>query len=174
MDERAGDQEPPPHTARELVDAGLPSIDEFRHLERALDRLLPLAAADPIEVREDEQVLLNRQRRVQVVELRRDAALRACHLRFLRQLEAEHLDLALVGDRLRGQESHRRRLAGAVRAEQPNASPDRDLEVEAVDGGDLPVALDGAAQVDGELLRHPPRMPVRGQSATDPDEAGFT
>ena len=151
VDERPGDQQAPPHAAGELVDPRVAPVDELRHLERALDRLAPLGAADPVEVREDEQVLLDGQRRVEVVELRRDAALGARHLRLLGQPEAEHLELALVGDRLRGQEPHRGRLAGAVRPEQADAGSHRDVEVEPVDRGDRPVALDDAAQADGEL-----------------------
>ena len=36
--ERAGDQQPPPHAAGELVDARVAAVDELGHLERALDR----------------------------------------------------------------------------------------------------------------------------------------
>ncbi len=76
VDERARDQQPPPHAARELVDARVAPVDELRHLERALDRVVPLGAADAVEVGEDEQVLLHGQRHVEVVELRHDAAAR--------------------------------------------------------------------------------------------------
>ena len=88
---------------------------------------------------------------VEVVELRHDAALRARRLRLLRQPEAEHLELALVGDRLRGQQPHRRRLAGAVRPEQADARALRHVEVEPVDGGDRAVALHHAAQTDRQV-----------------------
>ena len=74
--ERARDQQPPAHAARELVDARVAPVDEVRELERALDRRAPLGRGDPVEVREDEQVLLDGQRHVEVVELRHDAALR--------------------------------------------------------------------------------------------------
>ena len=139
VDERPGDQQPPPHPAGELVHARVAAVDEVRQLERALDRVAPLGASDPVEVREDEQVLLDRERHVEVVELRRDAELRARLLRLVRQPEAEHLELALVGDRLRGQQPHRRRLAGAVRPEQADARALGDVEVETVDRGDLTV-----------------------------------
>ena len=36
--ERAGDQQPPAHAARELVDARVAAVGEVGHLERALDR----------------------------------------------------------------------------------------------------------------------------------------
>ena len=150
VDERARDQQAAAHPARELVDARVAAVAEVRDLERALDRGAPVGARDPVEVREDEQVLLDGERRVEVVELRDDAALRARHLRLARQPEAEHLELALVGDRLRGEEPHRRRLARAVRAEQADARALGHVEVEAVDGGDRAVALDDAAQADGE------------------------
>ena len=68
--ERPRDQQPPPHAARQLVGARVAAVAQPRHLERALDRVLALAARDPVEVREDAQVLLDRQRRVEVVELR--------------------------------------------------------------------------------------------------------
>ena len=42
------------------------------------------------------------------------------------------------------------RLTAAQLAEQPHARALVDLEVEAGHGGDRPVALDGAAQADGE------------------------
>ncbi len=109
------------------------------------------ARPNPVEVREDEQVLLDRERDVEVVELRRDAELRPRLLRLLRQREAEQLQLALVGDRLRGQQAHRRRLAGAVRAEQADARALGHVEIESVDGGDLAVALDDTAEPDREL-----------------------
>ena len=140
--ERARDQQPPAHAARELVRARVAAVGELRDLERALDRRLALAARDPVEVREHAQVLLDGQRRVEVVELRHDAHLGARRLRVARQRVAEHLDLALVGDRLRGQQPHRGRLARAVGPEQPDAGALRHLEVEVVDGGDRAVALD--------------------------------
>ena len=56
-----------------------------------------------------------------------------------RQPEAEHLELALVRDRLRRQQPHRRRLAGAVRPEQSDARAHRNVEVEVVHGRDRPV-----------------------------------
>jgi hypothetical protein len=145
VDERPGNQEPPPHAAGELVDAGIAPVGQLRHHERPLDRVSALPARDPVEVGEDEQVLLHGERHVEVVELRRDAELSAGLLRLVRQLEAEHLELALVGDRLRSQQSHRRRLPGPVGAEQADARALRHVEIEPVDGGDRPVALDDAA-----------------------------
>ena len=154
--ERAGDQQPAAHAAGELVDARVTAVGEVRDLERALDRILALAPAEPVEEREHEQVLLDGQRDVEVVELRHDAALRARLLGLAGQLVAEHGELALVGDRLRGEHPHRRRLARAVRAEQADARALGHVEVEPVDGGDRSVALDDAAQSDRWGAGHRP------------------
>jgi hypothetical protein len=102
-------------------------------------------------VREHEQVLLDRERRVEVVELGHDSALSPRRLRFLRQPESEHLELALVGDRLRRQEPHRRRLAGPVRAQQADTRPFRHVEVEPIHRGDRTVALHHAAQTNRQV-----------------------
>ncbi len=131
--ERAGDEQAPAHPARQLVHARLAPVAQVGEVERPLDRGRPLVAADPIEVREDEQVLLGGQRDVEVVELRHDAALCARGLRVVGEHVAEDLELALVGDRLRGEHLHRRRLAGAVGPEQADARPLGDVEVEPVD-----------------------------------------
>ena len=154
--ERAGDQQPPPHAAGELVDPRVAAVDEVRDLERALDRRRALGRGDAVEVREDEQVLLDGQRRRRGCRAgaRRRICARAC-FDSLGQPEAEHLELALVGDRLRREQPHRRRLAGAVRPEQADARALGHLEVEAVDGGDRAVALDDAAQPDRERPIHP-------------------
>ena len=50
--------------------------------------------------------------------------------------------------------------------EQPDARADRDVEVEVVDRRDRAVALDDAAQADGELVAHPPSMPAAGYWTT--------
>ena len=109
---------------------------------------------DPVEVREHAQVLLDRERDVEVVELRHDAHLRARRLGLVGQPVAEHLELALVGDRLRGQHLHRRRLAGAVGAEQADARALGHVEVEPVDGDDGPVGLAYPAETDDRTALH--------------------
>ena len=70
MHEGARDQQPPAHPAGELVDARRAPVDEIRDLERSVDGGAPLRAADPVEMREDDEVLLGREGRVEVVELR--------------------------------------------------------------------------------------------------------
>jgi hypothetical protein len=151
VDEPARDQQPPPHAARQLVDLRRAPVGEVGDLERALDRRPALGPAEPVEVGEDAQVLLDGQRRVEVVELRHDAHLGPRDLRLLGQPVAQDLELAGVRDDLRGQHLHRRRLARAVGAEQADAAPGGDVEIEAVDGDDVAEALDDRAQADREV-----------------------
>jgi hypothetical protein len=144
VNERPGDQEPPAHPAGQLVDAGVAAGAQVRDLERALHRRRALVPAQPVEPREHAQVLLDGERRVEVVELGDDAALGPRLLRLAGEPEAEHLELALVGDGLRRQHLHGGRLAGAVGAEETDARPSRHLQVEPVDGRDRPEALGDA------------------------------
>jgi len=64
---------------------------------------------------------------------------------------SEHLDFALVGDRLARQHAHRRRLARAVGPEQADARARWYVEVEPGDSGDLAVVLDDTVQSDCEI-----------------------
>ena len=159
----AGDQQPPAHAARQLVHARVAAVAEVGQLERALHGRPALAAPEPVEIGEHDQVLLDRQRRVEVVELRHDAALRAGELGLRGQRVAEHADLALVGDRLRREHLHRRRLARAVRPEQPHARALGQVEVEVVDGGDGAIGLHDAAKRDGEGSGHTPSRMTKAE-----------
>ena len=62
-------------------------------------------------------------------------------------------------------------LPGAVGPEQADARPLGNVEVEPVHGGDRAVALDGAAQADGQVA-HPSSLPVGTRPATD-DHVGW-
>jgi hypothetical protein len=108
-----------------------------------------------VEAREDAEDLAAGELDVEVVELGNDAHLHARLLGLLGQPVAQHADLALGRQRLRRQRPHGRRLAGAVGAEQAEADAGRHLEVEPVDGGDLAVALDRAADRYRQLLHAP-------------------
>ena len=156
VQQRAGDEQPAPHAAAQLVDLALAAVLQVRDVERAVHRLLALALRHAVEVGEDEEVLLDGERHVEVVELGDDAHLGAGLLRVVGQPVAEDLELALVGDDLGGERLHRRRLPRAVRAEQADARPEGDVEVEAVDRGQRAEALDHAAEPDGVwgLLGH--------------------
>ena len=66
------------------------------------------------------------------------------------QRSPEHLDLAFVGCGQAFEDLDRRRLAGAVWAEQAEALAAAHFEVEAADGDDVGVALDETVTADGE------------------------
>ena len=111
-------------------------------------------AADPVEVREDEQVLLDGQRRVEVVELRRDAELGARLLRLAREAGSR---APRARPRRRSTAPVRRRIVvdlpapfGPSRPTQVPSGTSRSRPSTAVI---VAVALDDAAQADGEPLR---------------------
>ena len=61
---------------------------------------------------------------------------------------------ALVGLEERRQDPDGGRLAGAVRAEEPEDGPGRDVQVDAAERLDVPVALAEPPCLDGGLGRH--------------------
>ena len=112
------------------------------------------ARGHAVQAREHREDLPAGQLDVEVVELRHHPHLQPRLLGFARQLVAEHRDLALVGERLRGEHPHRRRLARAVGAEQPEAHARRGTSRSSpFDGHDRAVALDHAAQRDRRRRR---------------------
>jgi hypothetical protein len=156
--EAAGNQQAAAHAAGEVVDLRVAPVREVRDLERTFDGGLALVARHAVQVREHAQVLLDRERDVEVVELRHDAAQRACLFAAGRHREAEDLDLPLVRDGLRREQAHGRRLAGAVGAEQSDARAVGDLEVEVIDGRQVAETLDDATQAKGG---HPAQVVTR-------------
>ena len=143
----AGQQQAPPHPARELVDLVVAPGLQPRQVEPALDRGPDVL--DAVQAGEHGEVVLDGHVDVEVVELRHDAHLGARGLGLARQLVAEHAQLARVRDCLAGEQPHGRRLSGAVGAEQAEADAARHLEVQAVHGGDLAEPLDNSLQFDG-------------------------
>jgi len=148
VQQRAGDQEPAAHPAAQVIDDRIGAVEQVDDPQDALDRRAALGRWDSVEVREHAQVLRGGQRHVEVVQLRDDAHLRPRLLGVLRQLVAEDLEPALVGDHLCGQRLHRGGLAGAVGAEEADAGAVGHLQVKAVDRGDRPEALDHAPEPD--------------------------
>ncbi len=145
VDEAAGQQQAPAHAAGELVDGLAAAPAQAGQVESAVDGGADVL--DPVEARVHGQVVLDRDVDVEVVELRHDAHLGPGGLGVARQLVAQHVQLAGVGDRLAGEQPHRRRLAGAVRAEQAEADALGHLQVEPVDRRDRAEALDNAAEL---------------------------
>ena len=135
----------------ELSDDRVRARGQVRDLKRALHRARALRAPNAIQAREHHQHLAGRQLDVEVVQLRHHAHLHPRLLGLSGKREAEHSDLALVGERLRGQHAHGRRLSRAVGAEQAEADAGRRLEIQAIDGLDRAEALRHAAQRDSCL-----------------------
>ena len=87
----------------------------------------------------------------------------------LRDVDAEDDRLAGVGRTQALEDLDGGRLAGAVRSEQPEDLASANLEIDAVDRGDVGVALDQAADTDDRFPgdrggRALPRCGARGQS----------
>ena len=146
VDEAAGEQQAAAHPAGELVDGVAAAVAQAGQVEAAVDRGADVL--DPVEAGVDGEVVLDGDVDVEVVELGDDAHLGPGRLRVAGQLVAQHPQLAGVGDRLPGQQPHRRRLAGAVGPEQAEADALRHVEVEPVDRRDRAEALDDAAEFD--------------------------
>ena len=68
--ERPRHEQAPAHPARELVHPRVAPVLQLGDPDRALDRLAPLPARHAVEVGEHAEVLLDGERRVEVVELR--------------------------------------------------------------------------------------------------------
>ena len=142
MDQRARDQQPALHAARELRRAVLGALPEPREREGGGYRAVAIIGRHAIEPREHFEHRAHAEIDVEVALLRADAHARPRELRFARQLVSEHAERAGVGDRLACEHPHRRRLAGAVRSEQAEAGAGRHLEVEPVDGDERAKVLD--------------------------------
>ena len=93
----------------------------------------------------DGQVLMGSEIRVEVVELGNDADAGACRTRVGRNGPPGEADRAAVGDRQSQAAAQRRRLAGTVRAEEPETRACGNREV---DAGDHRLASVGLAQGD--------------------------
>ena len=86
-------------------------------------------------------------------------------------VEARDARRALVGGEQRGQDPHRGRLAGAVRAEQPEDAARLDAQVDAAKRLDVAVALVEAAGLDGWIGRHASTLAVGPRHALQADDS---
>lgn len=139
VNQRASDQQPPAHAPRQLVDLRVAAVAELGDLHGPVHGGPALGARHAVEVGEHEQVLFDRERHVQVVELGDHAALGPGLLGLARERVSEHFDVALIGDHLGGEDLHRGGLAGPVGTQQADTGTGGHLEVEAVHGSHVPV-----------------------------------
>ncbi len=154
VDERLGQLEPADHAAG--VGAGEPvgRLGQPHHLKRFGDALAPDRPGDVEEAREPADVLAAGQRRLDR-QLLRDVPDPPAN-RHLRptDIEAEHLDPARLHRQERVGDPDRRRLPGAVRAEQAEDLALFDAEVDPVERGVLAIPVDEAlAQECGRTRR---------------------
>ena len=145
MDEPARDEQAPAHATGELAHDGLRARHEVGDLQGTLYGGWAFGGWHTVEARKDREDLPAGELDVEVVELGHDPHGHAGLLGFARQHVPEHLDLAGIGEGLRGEQTHGGGLAGAVGAEQAKADAGGHLQVEPVDGGNVAEALDGAA-----------------------------
>ena len=153
VDERPRDGEPPLHAARERVDLRLALVFELGEGEQFVgafcDELARQTEVPPVH----QQVLADPQLGVEVVGLRHDAELRPDLWAEPVGVEPEDRQVSGGARRDRADHAHGRRLARAVRAEQPERLARCDLERDAVDGGELAVSLHEVSG-DDDWLRH--------------------
>ena len=86
-------------------------------------------------------------------------------MRVVGHVDAVDERLPAVGAQQRREQAHHRRLARAVRTEQPVDRAPRHLEVDAIERDRAPEALHEGARVDCEIVRHPASLSERGPSA---------
>ena len=127
LEERAGKAELLLHTARQL--AGEPTREslEIRQGEKPVERRRALGLRQPAQIRVQVEIFLNRQVLVEAESLRHIADGGLNSGRISTSVEAEHFHGPFVWQHEPGHNADQRRLAGAVRPDQPGdfAAPDR-------------------------------------------------
>jgi hypothetical protein len=124
---------------------------------RAVARRPPAEVVEPpdhFEVLEARQVLVDRRILTGQPDLLPNLR------RVADDVEAHDTRRALVRRQQRRQDPHGRRLAGAVRAEQPEDAPTLDVEVDAAQRLDVAVALVQAGCLDSGGGGHCPTLPT--------------
>ena len=147
-DQRGGEVEPAAHAARVRLRDAVAGVGEAEALEQLGGARLGGAAAVAVEAADHRQVLEPGEvlvdRRVLAGEADAGAQLRG----LADHVEAGHAGRAGVGGEQRREDAHRRRLAGAVRAEHAEHGAGRGLEVDAVERAHVAERLDEAADLD--------------------------
>ena len=148
LDQRVGDAEALEHAPRVLLGLVVGPGRQADLLERLVDRRIRLGLRDPVQAGRVAQVLAPGQVRVEADRVREVADAALDLERAAGRVEPDDAGLAL--GRLGQPEEHqdRRRLAGAVLAEQAEDLAGLDLEIEMVDGDEVAVGLGQAAGPD--------------------------
>src|SRR4051794_11026197 len=171
VDERLRELEPADHAAGVRRHEAIRGLEYAGRLEREVDALAALRARDVEQPREQHHVLAPGERAVGRELLRHVADLPAHGHPLAGDVVAEDVRDAAADRQERRQDADRRRLAGAVGAEQAEHLALPDLEVDAVDGALLAEREDEALAADGRRrVRHATRSSVsssRSRAGTD-------
>ena len=142
VDEAARDREAALHAAGELVDLALGLVSQLREVEQLVGLLRADLAGQAEVAAVDVEVLAGVELTVEVVLLRHDPQAGADLGPMVVGIEAEDAQTPARAGRDGADHLHRRGLARAVRAEQAERLPRRDLERQAVDREEVGLALD--------------------------------
>ena len=139
-DQRAGEIEPPPHPARVRLRDPVGGLVEEEALEQLVGTASRLGVRELVEAAEHPEVLASGQVLVDGRVLAGEADRAANRLRVADDVEPRHARGSRVRAQQRGEDPHRRRLAGAVRAEQAEHGSLLHLEVDPVERAHLVLA----------------------------------
>jgi len=148
-DQRRRDVQPAPHASRIGLGGtvcGLRELEPLQQLVRAAGGLAPRQLREPPR---EAEVLTPREVGIDGRVLARETDPEAHALRVVRHVVTEHLGPAAVRREDGREDADRRRLAGAVRAEQAEDAPGRNLEVDALEGLYLAEPLRQSFDLDG-------------------------
>ncbi len=148
MDEPEGDIEPAAHPAGVGLHDAVSSIRDADELEQLIRPRLQRAAAHPLHAALEHQVLTARAELVDARVLRHVPDQPANRVLLAAHVVPEDRRCAFVGVRERDEYAYRRRLAGAVRAEETEDLALADLERHAVERSNLAVRLTQLADGD--------------------------
>ncbi len=146
VDERAGELQPAAHAARQVAGPSLPGVGELQPVEQRPDARPPLEQEQPVQARDEVQVLADGQVVVQRDVLGHEADPGAGLGGKPGGVGAEHLGLAAGRAEGAREQPDRRRLAGAAGADDADDRPARDREVDARQRDDVVEGAAGAAQ----------------------------
>jgi hypothetical protein len=160
VDERARDEEPPLHPARELLDRRIGLLGELHKLQELPGPLLGDLARQVEVAPVHEEVLQDLEVVVQIVLLGDDPDAALDLALVLRDLEPRDRELPAGRDGRAVEHLHRGGLAGAVGPEETEALAPVDLKVHALYGLEVPVTFLETARDEGRLARPAPRAPL--------------
>jgi hypothetical protein len=163
-DERRRQVQPPPHPARVGLRRALGGLDQVEALEQILPALPRRRAALAVEAPHHHEVLEAREVLVDGRVLPGEADPAAQLHGVADDVEPGNADGAGVGLEQRREHADRRRLAGAVGAQQSEHAARWRREVDPVQGPDVAEGLHQAGHVDRRLARF---HALHGRQATD-------